>query len=65
MARAQQAVLDALEVRFGAVPAPLQEAVPGIESPEALRALHRRGIVVESLAAFERELGERDGGGPA
>jgi len=47
----RQSLLEALELRFGPVPARLLETIAGIADPDKLRALPRAAIVSDSLAA--------------
>ena len=58
----QESVLDNLDVRFGAVPGELADAVAKIEDLEWLKQLHRRSVVVESIEAFQRLLAEEEPG---
>ncbi len=55
---ARESVLDNLDVRFGAVPAELADAVAKIEDLEWLKQLHRRSVVVESVETFQGLLAE-------
>ena len=48
----RQAVLEALEIRFGPVPEGLRESIAVIDDPARLRVLFRAAIVVESVEAF-------------
>ena len=56
VATGRQAVLEALEIRFGPVPEGLREAMAAIDDPVRLRALLRAAIVLESVEAFTVEL---------
>jgi len=56
MASRRQAVLDALDLRFGPVPAGLREAIESISNPEKLRSLHRAAIVADSIESFSAGL---------
>ena len=62
LGQARQDVLQALEVRFGAVPEPVRQAVLQVSDLDLLSGLLRRAILVESMVAFEEELGARAGG---
>ena len=48
----REAVLDALEARFGEIPYQTREAIGRIGSDAALRKLHRLAVTVKSLDAF-------------
>ena len=48
----EQAVLDALEARFGAVPEEVRSKLHGIAEPERLRQAHRLAITTRSLQQF-------------
>jgi hypothetical protein len=48
----REAVLDALEARFGEVPYTLAEAINHIDDAKRLRELHRLAILVKSLDEF-------------
>lgn len=50
---AREAVLEILEVRFGAVPLALKEDIQGISDPTFLKALLRKAIQSPSLKDFE------------
>ncbi len=52
----QRLVLDALDLRFGPVPAGLREAIESIRNPEKLRSLHRAAIVADSIESFSAAL---------
>jgi len=52
----QRLVLDALDLRFGPVPAGLREAIESISNPEKLRSLLRAAIVADSLESFSAAL---------
>ncbi|MEY2598811.1 MAG: hypothetical protein RLZZ142_1070 [Verrucomicrobiota bacterium] len=54
---AQRSVVDALEARFGSVPAGLIEAVLGETRLEKLRGLLVDAIRCESLEGFAQKLG--------
>jgi hypothetical protein len=56
----QQAVLDALAAKFGAVPESVTAAIAGLSDVERLRALHGAAVVAGSLAEFEAALQARD-----
>jgi predicted transposase YdaD len=56
VATGRQAVLEALEIRFGPVPEGLREAMAAIDDPVRLRALLRAAIVLESVEAFAAAL---------
>ena len=58
----QESVLDNLDVRFGAVPGELADAIAKLEDLEWLKQLHRRSVVVESIEAFQRLLAEEEPG---
>jgi hypothetical protein len=53
---AQASVLEALEVRFGAVPGDLAERVRGVREEGRLRQLHRQAILCADLEAFRAAL---------
>jgi hypothetical protein len=53
------ATAQALEVRFGAVPARVVQALSKVTDLAVLGELHRQAILVESLQAFERAMRER------
>ena len=52
VAMGRQAVLEALEIRFGPVPEGLREAIAAIDDPVRLRALLRAAILSESVEVF-------------
>jgi molecular chaperone GrpE (heat shock protein) len=52
----QQAVIEALEVRFDRVPEGLKEAITEVENLEKLTSLHRAAIRCADLESFAREL---------
>jgi hypothetical protein len=52
----QRLVLDALDLRFGPVPAGLREAIESIGNPEKLRSLLRAAIVADSIESFSAAL---------
>ncbi|MEN9468900.1 MAG: hypothetical protein RL630_633 [Verrucomicrobiota bacterium] len=52
----QQAVIEALEVRFELVPEGLKEAITEVENLEKLTFLHRAAIRCVDLESFAREL---------
>ena len=52
----QRLVLDALDLRFGPVPAGLREAIESISNPEKLRSLLRAAIVADSIESFSAGL---------
>jgi len=54
----RDALLEALEVRFGLVPPDLEEQVRRVRGRKLLEGLLRRAILAESLEAFREELGE-------
>jgi len=56
VATGRQAVLEALEIRFGPVPEGLREAMAAIDDPVRLRALLRAAIVLESVETFAAAL---------
>ncbi|MEN9285858.1 MAG: hypothetical protein RLZZ179_3351 [Verrucomicrobiota bacterium] len=56
VATGRQAVLEALEIRFGPVPEGLRESIAAIDDPARLRVLHRTAIVSESMEAFAAAL---------
>jgi hypothetical protein len=55
----RHAIAQALEVRFGAVPATVVKALSKVSNLAVLNELHRQAILVESLPAFERAMQER------
>jgi predicted transposase YdaD len=56
VATGRQAVLEALEIRFGPVPEGLRESIAEIDDPERLRVLHRKAIVSASVEVFAAAL---------
>jgi len=52
----QQAVIEALEVRFERIPEGLKEAIAGVGDLSKLSALHRAAICCADLESFAREL---------
>ncbi len=56
VATGRQAVLEALEIRFGSVPEGLRESIAAIDDPERLRVLHRTAIVSASVEVFAAAL---------
>ena len=56
--RAREDIVRALEVRFGAVPAPLVEAISAVSDVGLLDELHRQAILSADLEAFEAVLRE-------
>jgi predicted transposase YdaD len=56
VATGRQAVLEALEIRFGPVPEGLRESIAEIDDPERLRVLHRKAIVSASMEVFAAAL---------
>jgi hypothetical protein len=54
---------DVLEVRFGRVPAEVEEQVRRLRGRKALEGWLRRAVVVESLPVFAEELGRGKGEG--
>ena len=48
----REAVIDALEARFGEIPYPTREAVNHVGNDAALRKLHRLAVTAKSLDAF-------------
>ena len=54
--QARQDVLEALEIRFEAVPATVRQSVLTVSDPGLLRELLREAIRTESVAAFEAAL---------
>ena len=55
----RQAIAQALEVRFGAVPATVVKALSKMSNLAVLNELLRQAILAESLEAFERAMQER------
>ena len=55
--RLREDVLEVLDVRFGRVPAEVEEQVRRLRGRKALEGWLRRAVVVESLPVFEEELG--------
>ncbi len=53
---ARELVMDALEVKFGAVPEGLQTKVQEIQEREVLRKLHRQAILAPSMEEFKKSL---------
>ena len=56
--RLREDILAVLQVRFGLVSAPLEAQVHQLAEQKTLEALHRRAILVESLAVFSQEVSE-------
>jgi len=56
--KAQEAVIDVLEIRFQNVPESIIVAVNAIEEPSTLKALHRDALTAASLEEFEQMLDE-------
>ncbi len=52
----QEAVIEALEVRFERVPEGLKEVIAGVGDLEKLTALHRAAIRCADIESFAREL---------
>jgi hypothetical protein len=50
--RAREAVIEALEVRFGGIPFALREQVLALDDLAALKSQHRRAITVAALDQF-------------
>ncbi|MBM3235654.1 hypothetical protein FJZ31_05085 [Candidatus Poribacteria bacterium] len=53
---ARELVMDALEVKFGAVSADILDKVQKIQEREVLRQLHRQAILAPSLEEFRKSL---------
>jgi hypothetical protein len=53
----REAVMDALEIRFGGAPQSIVEAINGMEDPSLLKSLYRSAIALGSLEEFEQVLG--------
>ena len=53
MEKVREDVLDALEIRFTAVPSSIVGAIDGIENLSILKQLLKRAITVDSLSEFE------------
>ena len=49
---AREAILDVLDTRFGEVPDSVREQVNALCSEPTLKELHRRAILIPSLAEF-------------
>jgi hypothetical protein len=49
---AREAILDVLDTRFGEVPDAVRERVNALCSEPTLKELHRRAILIPSLAEF-------------
>ena len=49
---AREAILDVLDTRFGEVPDAVREQVNALCSEPTLKELHRRAILIPSLAEF-------------
>ncbi|MEI7776424.1 MAG: hypothetical protein WCK17_16800 [Verrucomicrobiota bacterium] len=58
------AVLRALEIRHGASPDGIREALEAIDAPTRLEALLESAFRSESLEAFAQNLWERPAGAP-
>ena len=56
VATGRQAVLEALEIRFGPVPEGLRESIAEIDDPARLRVLLRAAIVSASMETFAAAL---------
>jgi hypothetical protein len=54
----QEAILEALSIRFGSVPRGVSETVQRVTDLSALKPLHRQAITVSSLQDFVQALGE-------
>ena len=54
--KAQEAVLDALETRFGEISDLVREQVQSLTDAIELKRLHRRAILVSDLNSFSAEL---------
>jgi len=52
VAMGRQAVIEALEIRFGSVPEGMRESIATIDDPAKLRVLHRAAILAESVEVF-------------
>jgi predicted transposase YdaD len=52
----QEGILEALEIRFGQIPAGLREAVTAVDDLARLRCLHKASIQASSLEDFSRSL---------
>jgi len=55
---AREAVVDALEVRFGGAPPSVVEVINGMEGPSLLKSLLRSAIALNSLEEFEQALAQ-------
>ena len=55
---ARDAILDIVEVRFGAVPASIGQILNTIEQLAVLKALHRKSAVVHTLDEFQTVLAQ-------
>ncbi len=60
LTEAREMVLQALKVRFGAVPPDVEMAIKQIEVNETLKELHSRAILCDSLETFEQQLTRPD-----
>ena len=56
VATGRQAVLEALEIRFGPVPEGLRESIAAIGDPERLRVMLRTAMVSASMETFAAAL---------
>lgn len=54
----QASIIDALEVRFGAIPEEITDQVAQMCDPGQLQALFKEAILVESVSAFQQLLDE-------
>ncbi|WP_299492116.1 transposase [Acaryochloris sp. IP29b_bin.137] len=54
----QSSIIDALEVRFGAVPDEITDQVAQLHDAEQLQALFKDAILIESIDAFQKLLDE-------
>ena len=52
----QQSLFDALETKFGTIPAKLTETINDIANTEIIRILHRHAIKCNSIEEFENKM---------
>ena len=57
--KAQEDVVDVLELRFQHVPESIVQSVNAVQDPPTLREMHRDAVTAASLEDFERNLDER------
>ncbi|BDA66143.1 hypothetical protein CAL7716_003090 [Calothrix sp. PCC 7716] len=55
---ARKSVVTVLEVRFGVVPAEINERLEAIEDLDVLEGLHRQSVIIGSIEEFQLRLNE-------